>query len=172
MFSLLFYFFFQAEDGIRDYKVTGSSDVCSSDLIYGGTKWKDVVTSQELEEKAVRFHYRDGSRTTPELFPLGDLNGDDKADYAICKAVIPEGENAEFAVVFDPLGVGSDVAFEDLRGDPSVAFFSSSQPLGFDVRRLGDFDGDGDADLLTYSTKSFGMGIPQIVVVYGPFSRG
>src|ERR1039457_6943427 len=27
-----FFFFFQAEDGIRDYKVTGSSDVCSSDL--------------------------------------------------------------------------------------------------------------------------------------------
>src|SRR5688500_19168931 len=27
----LFIFFFQAEDGIRDYKVTGS-DVCSSDL--------------------------------------------------------------------------------------------------------------------------------------------
>src|ERR1039457_7458588 len=25
--------FFQADDGIRDYKVTGSSDVCSSDLV-------------------------------------------------------------------------------------------------------------------------------------------
>src|SRR2546426_3808640 len=30
----MFFFFFQAEDGIRDYKVTGSSDVCSSDLAY------------------------------------------------------------------------------------------------------------------------------------------
>src|ERR1022692_2590207 len=29
---LLEFFFFQAEDGIRDYKVTWSSDVCSSDL--------------------------------------------------------------------------------------------------------------------------------------------
>src|SRR5699024_11928414 len=27
-----FYFFFQAEDGIRDRNVTGVSDVCSSDL--------------------------------------------------------------------------------------------------------------------------------------------
>src|SRR5256885_7039955 len=27
------FFFFQAEDGIRDYKVTWSSDVCSSDLL-------------------------------------------------------------------------------------------------------------------------------------------
>src|SRR5258706_4911911 len=32
-FGLLgFFFFFQAEDGIRDWSVTGSSDVCSSDL--------------------------------------------------------------------------------------------------------------------------------------------
>src|SRR2546426_5913897 len=28
-----FLFFFQAEDGIRDYKVTGVPDVCSSDLL-------------------------------------------------------------------------------------------------------------------------------------------
>jgi len=28
----LFFFFFQAEDGIRDIGVTGGSDVCSSDL--------------------------------------------------------------------------------------------------------------------------------------------
>jgi len=28
----LCFFFFQAEDGIRDIGVTGSSDVCSSDL--------------------------------------------------------------------------------------------------------------------------------------------
>src|SRR5256885_8233263 len=28
----MFCFFFQAEDGIRDYKVTGVPDVCSSDL--------------------------------------------------------------------------------------------------------------------------------------------
>src|SRR5258706_10979819 len=28
----VFFFFFQAEDGIRDWSVTGGSDVCSSDL--------------------------------------------------------------------------------------------------------------------------------------------
>src|ERR1039457_884159 len=32
------FFFFQAEDGIRDYKVTWSSDVCSSDL-YASVTW-------------------------------------------------------------------------------------------------------------------------------------
>src|SRR2546426_12661962 len=31
---LVYFFFFQAEDGIRDYKVTGV-DVCSSDLVQG-----------------------------------------------------------------------------------------------------------------------------------------
>src|SRR6266446_10554982 len=30
--QVVVFFFFQAEDGIRDYKVTWSSDVCSSDL--------------------------------------------------------------------------------------------------------------------------------------------
>ena len=30
---IVFVFFFQAEDGIRDRDVTGSSDVCSSDLL-------------------------------------------------------------------------------------------------------------------------------------------
>jgi len=30
---LFFFFFFQAEDGIRDIGVTGVQDVCSSDLI-------------------------------------------------------------------------------------------------------------------------------------------
>src|SRR5437762_8808424 len=30
--NLLYFFFFQAEDGIRDTSVTWSSDVCSSDL--------------------------------------------------------------------------------------------------------------------------------------------
>src|SRR5207302_11208905 len=29
---IIFFFFFQAEDGIRDFHVTWSSDVCSSDL--------------------------------------------------------------------------------------------------------------------------------------------
>src|SRR5256885_11376715 len=33
------YFFFQAEDGIRDYKVTGVQ-TCSSDLAPATTRWK------------------------------------------------------------------------------------------------------------------------------------
>src|SRR5690242_21147557 len=36
---LLFFFFFQAEDGIRDLTCDWSSDVCSSDL--EGTQWEE-----------------------------------------------------------------------------------------------------------------------------------
>src|SRR3972149_7543429 len=35
LISYCLFFFFQAEDGIRDLTVTGSSDVCSSDLLAG-----------------------------------------------------------------------------------------------------------------------------------------
>src|SRR3989454_11609677 len=45
----MFFFFFQAEDGIRDYKVTGVSDVCSSDL----TVYYVVGTKDELEQKGI-----------------------------------------------------------------------------------------------------------------------
>src|SRR2546426_6707589 len=38
---MLMVFFFKAEDGIRDYKVTWSSDVCSSDLTPDGDVVKD-----------------------------------------------------------------------------------------------------------------------------------
>src|ERR1022692_2253456 len=40
------WFFFQAEDGIRDYKVTGGSDVCSSDLatmIWFSASWTLII---------------------------------------------------------------------------------------------------------------------------------
>src|SRR5256885_12408501 len=36
------FFFFQAEDGIRYYKVTGVSDVCSSDLTHGKNPKREV----------------------------------------------------------------------------------------------------------------------------------
>src|ERR1039457_1853539 len=39
----------QAEDGIRDCKVTGSSDVCSSDLDLGGLKVEILLTPGHTE---------------------------------------------------------------------------------------------------------------------------
>src|ERR1022692_4353596 len=46
------FFFFQAEDGIRDYKVTGSSDVCSSDL--GNLKLSSALRSVSKGETQMR----------------------------------------------------------------------------------------------------------------------
>src|SRR5947207_4053121 len=56
----LFFFFFQAEDGIRDHCVTWSSDVCSSDLDTGA--WGVVVpmvnTRAEAEAVVRAARYR------------------------------------------------------------------------------------------------------------------
>src|SRR5260370_34891014 len=54
---ILYFFFFQAEDGIRDSSVTGVSDVCSSDLEYSTRK--DAISLE-------RFTYR------PASFPIPD----------------------------------------------------------------------------------------------------
>ena len=40
------FFFFQAEDGIRDWSVTGSSDVCSSDLLAQLQTEADAIATQ------------------------------------------------------------------------------------------------------------------------------
>src|SRR5207245_7443933 len=44
--SYMAFFFFQAEDGIRDATVTGGSDVCSSDLLrWQRAFWKPLPMS-------------------------------------------------------------------------------------------------------------------------------
>ena len=42
-------FFFQAEDGIRDHCVTGSSDVCSSDPTISESEPKHVTNSSPTQ---------------------------------------------------------------------------------------------------------------------------
>src|SRR5215813_2982081 len=51
-------FFFQAEDGIRDADVTGSSDVCSSDL-----EMRDVLDQQR--QKFIDQHDREPGPNDP-----------------------------------------------------------------------------------------------------------
>src|SRR2546425_1722984 len=49
-----YFFFFQAEDGIRDKLVTWSSDVCSSDLIQNGIfpdQWKKANVTAIYKNK-------------------------------------------------------------------------------------------------------------------------
>src|SRR6266481_6661372 len=48
---LKFFFFFQAEDGIRDGTVTWSSDVCSSDLDHGNEVGDDVERRDHVDER-------------------------------------------------------------------------------------------------------------------------
>src|SRR5258706_6751950 len=47
--SPFFFFFFQAEDGIRDWSVTGVPDVCSSDLSVSAAFWLRARTSPQAE---------------------------------------------------------------------------------------------------------------------------
>jgi len=58
----LFFFFFQAEDGIRDIGGDWSSDVCSSDLdllVYGYLKWfRDIKNFSQAEKKSICIFVR------------------------------------------------------------------------------------------------------------------
>src|SRR6266516_5926940 len=49
-----FIFFFQAEDGIRDRTVTGSSDVCSSDLERRGGRTARAISPATAAITAIR----------------------------------------------------------------------------------------------------------------------
>src|SRR3712207_8951479 len=58
------FFFFQAEDGIRDIGVTGSSDVCSSDL---STVAYSVMICFFTALSSAMVRLRGGSRVAPGL---------------------------------------------------------------------------------------------------------
>src|SRR5690606_40311196 len=64
-------FFFQAEDGIRDFHVTWSSDVCSSDL---QASWGDLEEAWNARREAYgshavrRFHMDTNYRNAQEIF--------------------------------------------------------------------------------------------------------
>src|SRR5256885_4067234 len=55
---VLFFFFFQAEDGIRDYKVTGvqtcALPICSASESTGSNTWATAVGATRLEH--IRCH--------------------------------------------------------------------------------------------------------------------
>src|SRR5262249_59682830 len=69
--SSSFFFFFQAEDGIRDWSVTGVPDVCSSDLVtraYTDDRDDFVVLVLGTHGLVQRFSVASGSWT--ETAPL------------------------------------------------------------------------------------------------------
>src|SRR5256885_5396812 len=76
-------FFFQAEDGIRDYKVTGVPDVCSSDLLEaapGYFSFRIEETELETLERA-----RGAARLQRDL-GLSDLRSEERRVGKECRS--------------------------------------------------------------------------------------
>jgi IPT/TIG domain-containing protein/FG-GAP repeat protein len=161
-------------DGVEDYalNVSKSSGRGTAYFVPGGTKWQGVVLDESTAFQAATVHFVNLLGHPPEIFPLMDLDGDRRAEYAI---TVPYGEypfmdRKEFAVVFKAYPPGSHIDLADLLAEPDVSVFSSAKPLGYVVWAIGDFDGDGSGDLLTSSTNV--LGSPELVVIRGPIEPG
>src|SRR5205807_3646678 len=81
---LVFLFFFQAEDGIRDYKVTGVSDVCSSDL--------ERESAPDIDTRVVT-HVRDACRRLAA--GSAGLRRDEEADPCFLRPSGQRGNRSE-----------------------------------------------------------------------------
>src|SRR5439155_17905897 len=110
------------------------------------------------------------------VFGVGDLGKNGRAAYVLSSARDYDVNfMAQFAVLFDAFAPGESRDFQDVLVHPRAATFSSNEPLGFDVRPAGDFDGDGELDLVTYSFRdslSPSPRAPQIIIVFGPIVPG
>jgi hypothetical protein len=156
-------------DGIEDYvlHVAGYKRHGAAHLVYGGKAWSGVVHDDPLNAGTVRFTF--GGEFAPLLKPVGDLNGDGQADFAIFRPTLP----VEFAVFFASPPDGTDVRFEDLGGDARAAVFTNpDNDLDPDELNGGsDFDGDGEPDLVT-NTGNWVPKQPAIAILRGPFRPG
>ncbi len=160
-------------DGVEDY---GLEEMVfpnfpqggAAHLIYGGKSWSGVVHDGPLNAGSVRFTFGGGS--VPWLRPAGDLNGDGHVDFAIANVF-----SKEFAVVFASPAEGTEIALEDLRGDPRAAFFANPDN-DLELRYLqpgADFDGDGEPDLVARVIKwPNSVRPPAIAIIRGPIRPG
>src|SRR5258706_1328892 len=61
---IYFFFFFQAEDGIRDWSVTGVQTVCSSDLRlshqhgFGNTRLADIAKAAKVPPGNLYYYFK------------------------------------------------------------------------------------------------------------------
>jgi hypothetical protein len=120
-------------------------------------------------------HFRNPIGNPPEIFPLTDIDGDRRAEFAVVRPASDYSVTGrgEFAVLFETHPSGGDIDFMDLLAEPDVAVFSSAKPLGHEVWVVADFDGDGAGDILTRSSNvANALGPPEIVVIRGPIQRG
>src|SRR5687767_237511 len=58
----LFFFFFQAEDGIRDKLVTGVQ-TCALPISFPSAAWEDIELAYRLDAKGLRIHYNERAVT-------------------------------------------------------------------------------------------------------------
>lgn len=140
-------------------------------VLKGGRTWGAMVSEAELKDRAILVVGI--GQYAPRLSGGGDLDGDGRGELLVAKpaGVFVRTAVAEFAAVFRPLEIAGGVDLPGLFGHPQAAYFSSLQPLGFDVWNVGDFDGDGAQDLMTLEVNFTG-GQSRIVIVRGPIEPG
>src|SRR5690606_31357796 len=117
---VLFFFFFQAEDGIRDFHVTWSSDVCSSDLQF---------FTVQTEGRAVTFEFDIGNGVTAGRIPI-PVTGVDSAEDVAAKVARAVRENTNATAI----NYGDEVVFNGLgiivtNVDGSGNFTSRMRPV-------------------------------------------
>jgi hypothetical protein len=163
-------------DGLEDYAFNGwildapDPSPGAAYIVRGGTISDGTVAEGMLREKSAIISH---GGYAPEVFALRDLDRDGRREYAVAKqsALADLDGIWEFAVLFDAFPPGTEVDFTELRSHPHAAYFRSPVHLGFYVQSLGDFDGDGEEDLLART----GMRTARrsyISIVYGPVTRG
>src|SRR5437016_10878634 len=121
--SSLFFFFFQAEDGIRDWSVTWSSDVCSSDLGFGAeVKRRIMLGTDALSAGYYDAYYLKAQRVRTLL-----TRDFDEAFKKVDAIVTPTSPTAAFKLgekVDDPLAMYlADIytVTADLAGIPGIS---------------------------------------------------
>ena len=95
---LMMSFFFQAEDGIRDYKVDWSSDVCSSDLketLKRDLGLDNATTDSQLVSLIASDEFDGGEPFTPVIDPI-DIEGMQPFESAVGQEDDPNGSIIDF----------------------------------------------------------------------------
>src|SRR5690348_18029695 len=152
MYWRKFLFFFQAEDGIRDGRVTGVSDVCSSDLVFGALVL--VGYAHGADERAMAGMKTAGVFVVSQPIPAGtagdQLTGKVRVEAVPVKAAAP-------GRVTDLADLKGKVATVDLQ--PGEQLLSSRFSSPNDVRAPGTVavpKGDQEISVLLEPQRAVG----------------
>ena len=138
-------------DGLDDFVIQGSPLSGSSDpaswlyLFYGRSAFPEQLSTADAD--AV-FHVEGGYDSTP----LGDINGDGLADFALIRSGSTEfvyGSKQRWSGMVTPFAAGPVWKHPDLPPP-----FASNYFGGLLVRRAHDWNGDGIDDLIVAAEKA------------------